>query len=333
MKLIHIISAFLLIVNSTFAQDHYFETRVFDCLVRTFEEMGFDLRQELADFEDHLIETGVLADKTGESYFRVFKDLDKTGKFNFTFQHSIHDSIKSKTKSLDYGSINTECADLLKNFHKDKKYKNSRLYQLQVVIDSFRITNNYDLSGLIQKILKRLGPKDFNHEYYKMYTLFMLSVVAHFDSEMLIELPPWKELTFPENMESRNLLIVHVTDNEDTCTINDRKIYIESLVTTIIKYIKSDPKDTSMPELKPVRIDLIGDCYQSQLVISLSNERSTRYDTYIKAFELLKTAYSKARDEKSIDYFGLKFDKLSQQQQDAISLLIPMCLIEKETTR
>lgn len=78
---------------------------------------------------------------------------------------------------------------------------------------------------------------------------------------------------------------------------------------------------------------MIGGCYQSQLVISLSNERSTRYDTYIKAFELLKTAYSKARDEKTIDYFGLKFDKLSQQQQDAISLLIPICLTEKETTR
>lgn len=322
----------LLALNSSFAQDFHLENRVFDCLIGTLDDMGVDFKKGLSELEDQCIKNGILADKSGESYYLSFSNLNRMEEYNFRLQSSVFDSLKSANIKIDDERF-VKCKELCKTFQNSSSYKYSKIFLLNTMVDSLKKSGNFDLEDISSSTLKILEPDDFENEFYKMTTLFILTAAVNSNKESEIKLPPWSEDKLPLNIESRNLLIVHVSENNDTCTLNGRKIYIDSLVTIIIKYIKSDPNDIAMPELKPVIIDLIGECYQSQLVISLSNERSTRYDTYIKAFELLKTAYSKARDEKSIDYFGLKFDKLSQQQQDAISLLIPMCLIEKETTR
>lgn len=80
----------------------------------------------------------------------------------------------------------------------------------------------------------------------------------------------------------------------------------------------------------PIHIDLIGDCIQSKLIISLQSARETSYNTYLKVQDKLTNTYEKVREEKAIVFFNLEFDKLSIEKQVAIKELIPMTIIEEE---
>lgn len=58
-----------------------------------------------------------------------------------------------------------------------------------------------------------------------------------------------------------------------------------------------------MPELILKHNDLPGDCYQSELIVSLQNERGTSYSTYINVQNKLAEAFIIFRNEKSIEFF------------------------------
>jgi len=87
MRNILILIIFTLTINSCSGQDYSIESKHFDCIVKTSSELGVDLKKELSDFEEHLIESGVLADNSGESYYKIYEIIKETGDINFAFQY------------------------------------------------------------------------------------------------------------------------------------------------------------------------------------------------------------------------------------------------------
>jgi hypothetical protein len=95
-------------------------------------------------------------------------------------------------------------------------------------------------------------------------------------------------------------------------------------------YILSDKSDTLKPELRLTDIENIGECYQSKLIISISNDKETKYDTYIKVQNQLLNAYELARNDMSKKYFNKLFNDLTDSEKKAIKELVPLRISEAE---
>ena len=301
MRNILILALLTLTINSCSGQDYSIETKHFDCIDKTYSELGVDIKEELSDFEEHLIDAGVLADNSGESYYKIYEIIKETGDINFSFQYSLLDSIKAKINKddIDFNKLSTDCIKLAEKTYKTKKYERSKIYQLKVGTDSIKNSGSIEPSGIASMILSVLSPKDFEHDYYKMTVLILLATTQDVNSGIIRKLPPLTESKEKESINKRNLLTVYVTTDNDSVLVNDKKKSIEDLTGIVEKYIKSDSTDTSMPELIPINIDLIGDCFQSKLIIFLQNDRGTSYSTYIKVQNKLTDAYRNIRNTKS----------------------------------
>lgn len=332
MRQIQILLLLIIFLNSCSGQDYFIETMHFDCLVKTSEELGVDLKQELSDFEEHLIKNGVLSNNSGESYYQIYETIAKTGDINFKFQYSLLDSIKTHVDNFELNDINTDCVELSEKLQKSEKFKNSKLTQLQMAMDSIQAIKDISVSVLASVILRILSPEDFEHDYYRMSALLLLATSQDEDSGIIKQLTPISKDNQTETIDKRNLLVVYISTDNDSVMLNERIIWIDDLSDIVKKYILNDSKDSIMPELIPININLIGECYQSKLSISISNEKETSYNTYVQVQDQLIDAYNNARDEKAFEYFNLEFDKLSSEQKNAIKKLIPMRISEEEPT-
>jgi hypothetical protein len=199
-------------------------------------------------------------------------------------------------------------------------------------MDSIRNIGNLNVSEVADIILRVLNPKDFEHDYYKMTALLMLATTQDSDSGVIGGLPTTSN-DGEKAIDKRNLLPVIITAENDSVILNDTKVSINELSEIVVNYIISDSNDITMPELIPIHIDLIGECFQSKLIISMQNDRGTSYNTYIKVQDKLTGAYKEVRNDKAIEYFDLEFDKLTTEQKEAIKELIPMRISEAEPTQ
>lgn len=332
MKYILIFTLSIFTFNFCFGQDYSIESKHFDCFVKTATELGIDLKKELSDFEKYLINTGVLADKSGESYYKIYEIIKETGNIDFVFQYSLFDSIKSNLDNNEFSDLNSDWLRVIEKSQETESFKRSKLFQLKIGIDSINDIDNNNLREIAVVILRILSPKDFEHNYYKLTTLLMLTTAQDKDLGLIRILPP------PENNEKlsidkRNTLFVYVTTDNDSVKLNNKKVSIEDLTEIVERYIISDSKDTTMPELIPKHIDLIGDCFQSRLTILLQNDRETKYYTYKSVQDKLNDAFIKARNDKAMEFFKLEFDKLSIEQQNSIRKLVPLRISETEPSQ
>lgn len=160
----------------------------------------------------------------------------------------------------------------------------------------------------------------------------MLTLITTQDVNTGLErrLPPAPENNERPFIKKRNLVHIHVTNESDSLYFNSHKLSINDLPLITKEYILSNKSDTLKPELKLINIENIGDCYQSQTIISLENDIDTKYDTYIKVQNQLLKAYELARNDVSIKYFKKKYDELNDSEKKIIKKLIPLRISEAE---
>lgn len=322
--------AFSLIFFSCQTQKFKIEKQLFECLVSSAKTAGIDLKKELTDFENNLIASKVLKDKSGESYYQIYKQIEKEGDINFYFNYSLLDTISFHSSSNDLEDFQKDCSEYFEKIISSKDYKKSKLYTLNHAMDSMQIAGNFNISEIAKIITRVLAPKDFDQDYYKMTTLLLLTTLQEIDLGLMLKPLMVSDNKEIESIDDRNLLLVSITSDNDSVMLNNSKVSIEDLTDIVITYLISDPEDTTMPEIIPVHIDLIGNCFQSKLVILLQLERNTSYNTFIKVHNKLTDAYMKVRDQKAMEFFELGFDKLSTEQQNSIKEMIPMRIQEAD---
>ena len=67
-------------------------------------------------------------------------------------------------------------------------------------------------------------------------------------------------------------------------------------------------------------------------LISLKNDRGTKYNTYLSVYNELKAAYTDLRNEEGEKRYGKKFEFLTKDQQRTIMTAIPLVISEAEPT-
>lgn len=96
--------------------------------------------------------------------------------------------------------------------------------------------------------------------------------------------------------------------------------------------LKSPASAEDMPEKKSVDVPLLGgEIWISKGIVSLKNDRGTSYDMYIQVQNELAAAIRELRDELSNDFFGMRFDQLTDEDKiKAVQKAVPVAISEAE---
>lgn len=153
---------------------------------------------------------------------------------------------------------------------------------------------------------------------FLLLIFFLVTTTIVEDKGVLIKLPPWSEEP-PETskQKTRNVYSILVNANNDLLVRGQPKA---------LRDLKEDIKEFI---LNPQNREDLAESSEDAIV-SVKNDRGTRYETYLEVFNEVEAAYNELRDEASERRFGKKFEFLTKEQRREIIELIPKKLSEAE---
>jgi biopolymer transport protein ExbD len=172
---------------------------------------------------------------------------------------------------------------------------------------------------------------------FLLLIFFLVTTTMDIDTGITRKLPPPP----PEDMEDikvkeRNIFKVLVNKN-DRLLLNGKPGDISVLKDMAKDFLNNgnlqNPNSSEdMPEKKSVEIALLGgEIWISKGIISLKNDRGTSYDMYIQVQNELAAAIRELRDELSGNFFGMRFDQLTDEDKiKAVQRAVPVAISEAE---
>lgn len=172
---------------------------------------------------------------------------------------------------------------------------------------------------------------------FLLLVFFLVTTTMDIDTGITRKLPPPP----PEDMEDikvkeRNIFKVLV-NKSDRLLFNDKPGDISTLKDEAKAFLSNGNLQNSnsaedMPQKKSVDIPLLGgEIWVSKGIISLKNDRGTSYDMYIQVQNELAAGIRELRDELSQDFFGMRFDQLTDEEKiKAVQKAVPVAISEAE---
>jgi biopolymer transport protein ExbD len=155
---------------------------------------------------------------------------------------------------------------------------------------------------------------------FLLLIFFLVTTTIAVDKGVLVKLPPWSNEPPPEmKMNTRNVYSVLVNANNDL------------LVRGEPKDIRDLRKDTKEFIMNPRKMEDMAE-KPTKAIISLKNDRGTKYKTYLEVYNELVAAYNELREEESKKKHGKSYEFITRDQQREIRSAIPLVISEAEPT-
>lgn len=155
---------------------------------------------------------------------------------------------------------------------------------------------------------------------FLLLIFFLVTTQIVEDKGILVQLPPWDESEpDPFKIETRNIYGVLVNA--------DNQLLVRGELTNLkdlkdkTKLFISNPNNDSDKAESP-----------KKAVVSLKNDRGTKYKTYLAVYNELQAAYRELRDEYSLKRYGLPYEQISETQKREVRAEIPLVISEAEST-
>lgn len=154
---------------------------------------------------------------------------------------------------------------------------------------------------------------------FLLLIFFLVTTTIAEDKGVLVKLPPWSEEE-PETarLKKRNVFSVLVNANNELL-VRGEPMNVNNLKDGAKEFIMNPRKLENMAE-KPQRA-----------IISIKNDRGTKYETYLSVYNEVKAAYNELRDEAAMKQFGKNFEFLPKSKKKIIAEQIPLILSEAES--
>ena len=183
---------------------------------------------------------------------------------------------------------------------------------------------------------------------FLLLTFFLLVSSMDTDSGLARRLPPPpqdEENLQSEEVQRRNLLVVLVNSNNETMVASQEATEWYSnedellgkgskvaLKDKVKEFVLNTNNSILLPELMEEPFDSpIGIVpVTSQHVISLQNDATTSYKTYIAVQNELMRAYNELRQAAARKYFNIDYEELVDTQKEQINKLYPQKISEAE---
>lgn len=166
---------------------------------------------------------------------------------------------------------------------------------------------------------------------FLLLIFFLVATTMDVDSGLSRKLPPWIDETTekPPEIKRRNIFTVLINSNNQLLVQNEWGD-IKNLRKDVKEFIANFNDKEDLPEKENKNIEFFGNYPVSKQVISLQNDRGTKYETYLKVQNEIVAAYDELREELSKKKFGKSFKDLNEDQQKAVSEIYPQRISEAE---
>jgi biopolymer transport protein ExbD len=155
---------------------------------------------------------------------------------------------------------------------------------------------------------------------FLLLIFFLVTTQIVEDRGILVQLPPWDDAPPEEiKIESRNIYSVLVNANNQLLVRGE--LMDPRNLRDATKAFIANPRNESDKAESP-----------KKAVISLKNDRGTKYETYIFVYNELQAAYSELRDEMAQKLHGLPYEELGNDVKREIRQEIPLIISEAETS-
>ncbi len=153
---------------------------------------------------------------------------------------------------------------------------------------------------------------------FLLLIFFLVTTTIVEDKGVLVRLPPWSEEP-PEvlKFKTRNVYSILVNANNDLL-VRGEPTRLEDLKEGVMEFIMNPNRREDYAESS---VDAI---------VSLKNDRGTKYETYLAVYNEVTAAYNTLNDREAQRRFGKDYDNLTIEQKKQVRELIPKKLSEAE---
>ncbi|MFN8337456.1 MAG: biopolymer transporter ExbD [Saprospiraceae bacterium] len=156
---------------------------------------------------------------------------------------------------------------------------------------------------------------------FLLLIFFLVTTTIAEDKGVLVKLPQWSEEPPPNlTIHTRNVYSVLV-NAQNQLLVRGEVMNIKDLKNNAKIFISNPQHAENMAE------------NPKKAIISIKNDRGTKYNTYLEVYNELKAAYNELWEEMAMAKFHKAFDELSSTQQKEIRDEIPLVLSEAEPTK
>jgi biopolymer transport protein ExbD len=190
---------------------------------------------------------------------------------------------------------------------------------------------------------------------FLLLVFFLVTTSMSVDQGINRTLPPPPDPNQPESTDKineRNVFVVLI-NKDNQLAVEGEVAEVDMLTDRTIEFL-TNPRDAAdlaekvkaskkleeamqknakEEEIKNYRklVTECGDPEISKGVVSLQNDRGTKYETYIAVQNAIVAAFNICRDKFSKEYFnGRTYDELSNDEQKVVKLAIPLNISEAE---
>ncbi|MCP3930525.1 MAG: biopolymer transporter ExbD [Bacteroidetes bacterium] len=156
---------------------------------------------------------------------------------------------------------------------------------------------------------------------FLLLIFFLVTTTIAEDKGIMVKLPPWSE-DEPDvtKLKTRNVFSVLVS-SENELLVRGELTRVGGLREKAKEFITNPNRREDLAE-KPTRA-----------IISLKNDRGTRYETYLEVYNELKGAYNELWDELCMKKYNIHYSEdIPKAYKKAIREEIPFVLSEAEPT-
>ncbi len=154
---------------------------------------------------------------------------------------------------------------------------------------------------------------------FLLLIFFLVTTTMDQDTGIARKLPPMpeEEQEKPPEIKAKNIYVVLINSNNQLL-VEGEWTEISELKDGVKKFINNngaDPASSDSPE---------------KAIISLQNDRGTKYLTYIRVQNELAAAYNELRNEAALNKFGERYANLEKTQKKEIRKMYPQKISEAE---
>ncbi len=168
---------------------------------------------------------------------------------------------------------------------------------------------------------------------FLLLIFFLVTTTMNVDTGITRVLPPpVKNKNAKVDVKDRNVMKILI-NSHDLLLVNGKPGDINSLATQVEDFMAIHAGNSDKyPETKEVFIPELGKkVIMTKGIVSLKNDRGTSYNMYIKVQDQLAKAFNEMKDQKSLQYYGVKYDELVDKKKiDIIDKLVPVRISEAE---
>lgn len=272
-----------------------FQQRIDYCTSNFPDELISLIKKELSQLENHFIESGLLADNSGESYHNVYKRIAETNSFDFQTNISLN-----TLDSLDQQTIRTCFFRLLT----EDQLTNVNQHHLEVANNITKgLEGNITIGTIAQRYVDLLTPEDFELAYFKHASLRGFYEMSKPRDGILSVLPKYNA-----NENAAELLQINLNE-KSRVLVNGNIVDNEELPNLVRNFIQADPINRA---------------------VSINPTRDASYESYIAMLEAVNKPFNELREEMAKREFQLSFSELAPEQQREIEKSIPRNIIMNE---